>query len=186
MAVIAVLVALAVFGLTRLGERSPGTQFAPGGRIEGESLPVASADDFDPSALGGDDSENGGRVGRVIDGQPQTFWTTERYSGSADFNGNKPGVGVILDLGQEREVGQAQVLFPQTSVGCAFELRHTNDASAPLNDWEVAATVERSPQSSAIIFEASQARFWMVWITRLTGDGPFTCSIAEADLFPPA
>jgi len=185
-AVIVVLVALAAFGLTRLGERSPGTQFAPGGRIEGEPLPVTSADDFDPAALGGDDDENPGAIRRIIDGDSQTFWSTERYSSSADFNGNKPGVGVILDLGQEREVGRAQVLFPQTSVGCAFEVRHTNDGSAPLNDWEVAATVERSPQSSAIIFEASEARFWMIWITRLAGDGPFTCSIAEADLFAPS
>ncbi len=185
-AVIAVLVGLAIFGLTRLGGRSPGTEFAPGGRIEGEPLAVASADDFDPAALGGDNNENGARVARAIDGQPQTFWTTESYSSSADFNGNKPGVGLILDLGEEKEVGQAQVLFPQTSAGCAFELRHTNEASAPLSDWEVAATVERSPQSSAIIFEAAEARFWMIWITRLAGEGPYTCSIAEADVFAPA
>ncbi|MEX0874935.1 MAG: protein kinase [Actinomycetota bacterium] len=184
---VAVLIGLAIFGLTRLGERSPGTQFAPGGKIEGNPLTIASADDFDPAALGGDDDENPQGLPRSIDGDPQTFWTTERYSGSADFNGRKPGVGVIFDLGEAREVGQAQVLFH--AAGCSFELRYSDEGTAPIDDWNVAATVERSPLSSAIIFEAAEARFWMVWITRLTstveGRPPFTCAISEADLFAP-
>jgi hypothetical protein len=184
---VAVLIGLAIFGLTRLGERSPGTQFAPGGKIEGNPLTIASADDFDPAALGGDDDENPRNLPLSIDDDPQTFWTTERYSGSADFNGRKPGVGVIFDLGEVREVGQAQVLFH--AAGCSFELRYSDEGTAPINDWNVAATVERSPLSSAIIFEAAEARFWMVWITHLTstveGRPPFTCAISEADLFAP-
>jgi serine/threonine protein kinase len=183
----AVLIALAVFGATRLGERSPGTRFVPGGKIEGNPLQIASTDDFDPASLGGDDKENPQGLPLSIDGDPQTFWKTERYSSSADFNGRKPGVGLILDLGEARGVGQAQILF-QTA-GCSFELRYSEEGTASINEWNVAATVERSPLSSAIIFEAAEARFWMVWITRLTSTTedrpPFTCAISEADLFAP-
>ncbi len=186
-AVIVVLAALAAFGVTRLGGRSPGTEFVQGGKIEGEPLEIASVDDFDPPALGGDDREGAGSIQLAIDGDPQTFWSTERYSGSAEFNGKKPGVGLIFDLGQDREVGKAQILY--RVAGCAFELRYTNDASASLEDWQVAASVEESPLSSAIIFEAAKARFWMLWITKLTSEPPnnppFTCAVKEADLFAP-
>lgn len=184
--VVALLIALAAFGATRLGERQPQTRLAPGGRIEGTPLVMAGADDFDPL---GDGAEGSSTVPKINDGDPTTFWSTERYRSSPDFNGLKPGVGVILDPGREIEVDKAQILF--RARGCSFELRYAADRSLPISQWSVAATVTDSEQpSAAIVFEARSARYWLLWITRLTtrdpgGGGPFTCEVAEADLFAP-
>jgi serine/threonine protein kinase len=183
--VVTLLIAIAAYGTTRLGERSPQTRFAPGGRIEGIPLPISSVIDFDPL---GDGREGPRTVSKIADDDPQTFWSTERYSGGPDFSGLKSGVGVVFDLGRTTDVGKAQLLF--SAPGCSFELRYTDDRTGSVGTWAIAATVAQSPQSAPILFAAQRARYWLVWITGLTTGVPgagrsYACAIAEADLFAP-
>ncbi len=183
--VITLLIALAAFGVTRLGERSPETRFAPGGRIDGTPLPITSVIDFDPL---GDGREGASTIAKIADDDPATFWSTERYERGANFSGLKAGVGALFDLGQAMDVGKTQVVF--SAPGCSFELRYTDDRSAPVAEWAVAATVADSPQSAPIIFDAKRARYWLVWLTKLTSGTPgagnaFACAISETDLFAP-
>lgn len=182
---ITLLVALAAFGATRLGEREPQTRFAPGGSIDGTPLPITSVIDFDPL---GDGHEGSRTIANIADDDPQTFWSTERYSAGPNFSGLKAGVGALFDLGETKEVGKAQVLF--THEGCSFELRYSEERTAPVGEWAVAATVAQSPRSAPIEFAAHSARYWLVWITGLTTGVPtagrsYACAIAEADLFAP-
>ncbi len=65
---------------------------------------LVSARDFDPAGDGGDGRENPDQVRYVMDGDPSTAWTTERYGRSANFNGRKPGAGVVVDLGEVKKV----------------------------------------------------------------------------------
>ena len=65
---------------------------------------LVAARDFDPAGDGGDGRENPEQARFVMDADPGTAWTTERYGRSANFNGLKPGAGVIVDLGEVREV----------------------------------------------------------------------------------
>ncbi len=53
---------------------------------------------YDPPP--GDRAENSGLVGNVFDQDPATVWTTERYNnaGMLTGNGDKPGVGIIVEL----------------------------------------------------------------------------------------
>jgi serine/threonine protein kinase len=184
-AVVALLVGIAAFGATRLGERSPQTRFAPGGRIAGTPLPITSVIDFDPL---GDGREGARTIAKIADDDPGTYWSTERYAAGPNFSGLKAGVGALFDLGRTTEVGKAQILF--SAPGCSFELRYSDNRSAPVGEWSVAASVGQSPSSAPIIFDAKRARYWLVWITSLTSDVPgagrsFACAIAEADLFAP-
>ena len=55
------------------------------------SLEGDGAEDYDP--IGGD-GENADDAGRVVDGDPNTFWATETYD---DFDAFKDGVGVYVD-----------------------------------------------------------------------------------------
>jgi serine/threonine protein kinase len=180
--VAAALVGVIAFGVMRLGERSPEEALVPGGRIEGTPLKIVGANDLDPPP--GDGSEGAGSVGAAIDGDPATFWSTERYRASPDFNGNKAGVGLVFDLGKPTEVGKAQVLFVAQS--CSFELLYSADPNAPVGEWSEAAKVASSPVSAPLRFEAAEARYWLVWITKLAPSGTgFVCGIKEADLFAP-
>jgi serine/threonine protein kinase len=183
--VVTLLVALAAFGASRLGERSPQTRFAPGGHIEGTPIPFTSVIDFDPL---GDGREGARTISKIADDDPGTYWSTERYAAGPDFSGLKAGVGALFDLGSDTDVGKAQVLF--SAPGCSFELRYSDNRTAPVTDWAVAATVTQSPASAPIIFSPHNARYWLIWITGLTSNVPgagrsYACAIAEADLFAP-
>jgi serine/threonine protein kinase len=179
--VVALLAGLTAYGVMRLGGQSPRDQLLPGGKIEGTPLRAAAVKDFDPFGIG-PPGENPGAVSNVIDGDPTTFWNTERYTSGPKLN--KPGVGVILDLGSSKDVGKAQVLF--VTQGCGFELRHSDDVSAPADEWVTSSTIATSPVSAAFKFDAAKARYWLVWITSLAADGTkFRCGIKEAELFAP-
>jgi serine/threonine protein kinase len=180
--VIALLIGLIAFGVLQFGERRGGQHMIPGGRIEGTPLGVSTADDLDPPP--GDGAEGSGSVRAAIDGDASTFWSTERYRESADFNGNKDGVGLILDMSETREIGKAQILW--VAQGCSFELRYSTDLGAPVAEWGTAAKVAEAPVSTALEFPPANARYWLVWVTRLTAAGSgFQCGIKEADLFAP-
>jgi hypothetical protein len=146
---------------------------------------VAGVEDFDPL---GDGREGRRTVTNIHDKDAQTFWSTERYKDGADFSGLKEGVGVVFDLGASVEIGKAQVLL--SAPGCSFQIRYTDNRSAPVGEWPVAATVTKSPNSAPIIFGAADARYWLLWITQLTTNAPgaggqFACSVAETDFFAP-
>ncbi len=184
-AIIAVLVAVAAFGATRLGHRGSNSHFVPGGRIQGTPLRVVSVQDFDPL---GDGREGHPTVTNIHDGQPTTFWSTERYISSANFSGRKSGVGVIFDMGSSVNVGQASVLFVGSP--CNFEIRYADTKSTPVDQWQTATTVDTPQLATALQFSPHTARYWLVWITRLTQGAPgggsaWSCAVAEANLYAP-
>jgi hypothetical protein len=77
-------------------------------------LAIAKAIDFDPRADGGSAQESPKEAKLAIDGDRETAWRTERYRKRADFGGLKPGVGLVLDLGETREVREVKI----TVKGC--------------------------------------------------------------------
>jgi tRNA A-37 threonylcarbamoyl transferase component Bud32 len=186
-AAIAALVAVAVL---QLGEQSPqGTQLLPGERVEGTPVAITGAVDYDPL---GDEWENPEEVQYLIDGNPGTFWRTERYRGGPNFEGTaagKDGVGVLFDLGEPASVGKAQLLFFEA--GCSFELRHSDDQERPIGEWRTAARVSSSPQSAGLEFDGAEDRFWVLWLTQLVQGGApgagnrYACAVADIELFEP-
>lgn len=181
-----ILVALVVFGLTRLGDFGGDDPRTPPERITGTPLAVASVDDYDPL---GDETEGASTVDRIADGDPRTFWSTERYQDRPDFAGLKDGVGVILDLGEPLEVGKAQLLMP--AAGCSFEIRYSEERAAEPEGWTVAGAVADAGTTAPVVFEEpATSRYWLVWLTELTQGvpgirGQFGCAIGEAQLYAP-
>lgn len=50
-------------------------------------------------------------VEKVIDGDPNEGWETESYWNRPDFGGKKRGMGILIDLGEAREVTTVQVVL---------------------------------------------------------------------------
>ena len=50
----------------------------------------------------------------MFDGKDNTFWSSEGYA-SANLGGLKKGVGVRLDLGQNRNVSTVKLVLPNAS-----------------------------------------------------------------------
>jgi eukaryotic-like serine/threonine-protein kinase len=73
------------------------------------SLARASANDYDPL---GDDEEHPDEAPLAVDRQPDTAWTTERYSSGLEGS-NKAGVGLYLDAKPGVEAVRIEVQTPE-------------------------------------------------------------------------
>jgi eukaryotic-like serine/threonine-protein kinase len=136
-----------------------------------KTLDVSQADDFDPA---GDGVEHPESVGEAIDGDPATAWTTEGYNSA--ISAQKPGVGLLLDLGTSVTVAEVEITFGSGDYD--FELRASDELGSDHEAFEVISSVRGSSEKETVAAGAS-ARYWLVWITDLPGGGAGTGTIAE-------
>ncbi|MFV0451935.1 MAG: murein biosynthesis integral membrane protein MurJ [Propioniciclava sp.] len=141
------------------------------------SHPIVAVDDFDPSSDGGDDTEQPDEVGFATDDDLATAWTTENYGRSADFNGRKPGAGLVLDLGDTREVRQvAVVLGDGFTSGQVLIPRPDTATEAPytsVDDWQRQAVFgPASGEVTVTLDEPVRTRYLLVYLTELPPSGP--------------
>lgn len=149
------------------GQTTPGESPTPAGPFE-----IVAGADFDPAADNGNDEENPDLVPLAFDGDPATGWSTLRYHNNPDMGGLKPGVGIVLDLGEPRQVTEVELLFE--APGATVELRVPAEAgvtSAPMgseSEWSVLATQTEAPETTVLTADnATETRFVMVYLTTL-------------------
>ncbi len=154
------------------------------GRLEvGGPLGIRPADDPSPSALPeagpgsvtpvsaftfdpfpGDGSENDSNLPLAIDGDRSTAWRSENY-----FDGslNKPGVGVVFDLGERREV--TGFLLKTPNPGFLFQLAVGDDPDRLVEAVGDANTAQEDTRGAL----TGAGRYVLVWITTVveTDDG---------------
>ncbi|SDB97162.1 murein biosynthesis integral membrane protein MurJ [Raineyella antarctica] len=138
--------------------------------------PIVDATTFDPTADGGNGDENPGTAALAYDGDPTTGWRTMQYIGDPRLGKLKPGVGLILDLGQQRSVGSVKVDVFGT--GSTIEVRVPSDpavTSPPMdsaNSWRVLTTATDASGTVELRTQpAEQTRYVMLYFTRLAPDG---------------
>ena len=143
------------------------------------ALDVRSASDFDSLP---DEVEHPEEAPLAIDGDPATTWGTETYS--TPMHEVKEGVGLVLDLGQSQEVTSIRLLTPTPDFDVSV---WTSDAPADtLDAYEEVTQLSGVPEKADIeLEEATTARYWLVLITRLPGDGSGFVDIGEVKLFGP-
>lgn len=149
---------------------------ADGGGATGR-LRVATATSFDPFGDGDEHSED---APFAHDEDPATTWGTETYSASLQLLG-KEGVGLVFDLGGERTVARAEIASPLG--GYSVEIRNAASLPSSLDSTELVAEVDNAGASESISFDATEARYWIVWITSLPGGGAGRAEISEVTFF---
>ncbi|MEU5154778.1 protein kinase family protein [Glycomyces sp. NPDC021274] len=130
-------------------------------------------------------------VENVVDDNASTGWTTNTYRGDANFGNLKPGMGILIDLGEEREV--ASVRVQMTSAGATVGLlggaEDPGDSSegdqAIVDGFSVLA--EQVPDADTNIeLKASgeTVRYIVVWVTELptVSDG-YKLTISDINVF---
>lgn len=118
-------------------------------------------------------------VEALVDDDPGTVWSTDQYYDGLQVV--KPGIGILIDLGEEREL--ASVIVEMSTAGAVAELR-TGDNAPPAGeagDAEIIETYtpigEPRSEGSTMVFSGfdsdSTYRYLMVWFTELpeVGDG---------------
>ncbi|MCC5949447.1 MAG: serine/threonine protein kinase [Nitriliruptoraceae bacterium] len=178
-----VLALVAVFGFEAL--RS-GTQAQDSG-LQPEVWPIAEVEVFDPTDPEGGD--NADEVRFVSDGDPQTSWSTAPYP-DADLGDDREGIGVVFDLGELREVRGLDLNLVRG--GLDVELYATSDrpdtALGPEAWGEVRHLQSNTIQSPQFRFNATEERYWLLWVTGLSASstGEFTAEIAEVTFLGPS
>lgn len=141
----------------------------------GQVLKIADAGDFDPL---GDGGEHPTLIHDAYDKDTGTAWTTMQYRSSPYLGHLKSGVGMWIDLG---------ALMPVTSVsldligdGTDLEIRVPTEAlaSSPptsITDWRTVTKAASAGNTAELTFDQPiEARFVLVWLTKLPPDGTGT------------
>jgi eukaryotic-like serine/threonine-protein kinase len=141
---------------------------------DGNGLPIVGGDgnataapvriqalaDYDPPAGGGDGTEHPEAVSRATDGDPSTYWTTERYS---DFE-SKDGVGLVLETA--RPVALGRLVVRSDTPGFEAVLKAGSTADGPFED--VSDSVQVGTRTA---FEldtgGKEYGYYLLWITSL-------------------
>jgi hypothetical protein len=168
-------------GLGGLGGSSPSPSALTG---PAKSLTLASVEDFDPPP--GNGEEKSAQAPLAIDQDPETAWTTLRYN-SAQLGRLKPGVGLVVDLGQPSQVREVRVQLVGDGTSLQIRAAGSDISSPPMTSDEYQLVAEKTNLDQAETIELSKAirtRYVLVWLTRLPpdGSGRYRGGIAEVDV----
>jgi tRNA A-37 threonylcarbamoyl transferase component Bud32 len=175
-AAIAVVLVIVLADRTQRGTRQrPVQKAAPG--LTPVSLGQARAHDFDPL---GDHTEHHRDVGRVLDDDPGTSWSTETYPDGL----TKAGVGIYVDAKPGVVGRQLDIRTPTT--GWQGKIYVANGSSAPtsLSGWkDLGTTVDANKKTLRVQLDTAgqKFRYYLVWITKLPPSGQ--ASISEIVLY---
>lgn len=147
----------------------------------GSPVRVVAASDFDPE--GDPPEENPDQVALAIDGNPGTSWRTLTYRDNPQLGGLKSGVGLVLDLGTEQEVGSVEVQLggSPTDLELFATAPGVDDPPVELADARRLTGLTADSTTALLRVEPGQrTRFLVVWLTKLPPvSGGFRGEITE-------
>ncbi|WP_435748206.1 hypothetical protein [Nocardioides sp. SYSU DS0663] len=115
----------------------------------------------------------------AVDGDPSTAWRTSRYEQQLGPSGLKTGVGLLLDLGSEREVAEVAVTLAGGGPADA-SVYVTGSAPTEVGGLDPVGTATLEPQGRVRLDEPASGRYVVVWLTSLPPvDGGFRADVAE-------
>ena len=138
-------------------------------------LQLLSAPDvatFDPYGGGG---EMDHRLDRLVDGDRETTWRTERYYDPLSLI--KAGVGLMM----VPPPGARRLELLGITPGTVYTLAWADDPDASLRDWEPVAAGQITSGAFFLTLPSRPAGAWLLWFTELPYVGPenYSTSIAE-------
>jgi eukaryotic-like serine/threonine-protein kinase len=167
-AAVAVVVVLLA---TRTHESKPPAEPAqPAGArpLQAVALPPEAAHDYDPFGTGG---EHPGDVGKAIDHNAVTAWTTERYNGGT--LGTKPGVGLYVDGGGDLAARRLDLIANPSGWQATIYGAPNGPAPTSIDGWaKVSGRVDVSGSAKIPVdTHGKRYRYYLVWITKLPAGG---------------
>jgi len=171
-AVLALAVVVAAVGFTVAGGDGLGS---PSGTV----VEIAQVRSFDP-VVG--DGENEDRLPLVVDGDPATAWSTERYGDRT--TGKKGGVGLMITVDGATELSRLDIDTPEggwsgdvyvTAGDVPFDLAGWGEPVATLSEVET-GTVE-------VDLDGRRGRMVLIWFTNLVPVGDdFAAQVSGVEL----
>jgi eukaryotic-like serine/threonine-protein kinase len=192
---LALIVAIAAIALVIIaGQAHRGAGVTPGitshAGLEPVQLGQAAAHDYNPFGTG---PENRDLIDNVVDGDPNTTWSTEQYySGTLNKTGGV-GLGVYLDAAPRVLAKALEIQTPtpgfsvQIYVADHIELGLPYGNSTPLSarGWQGpvgTSTDVHSGERIPLVLSGTPHRYYLVWLTTLPPKME-SATIAELTLF---
>ena len=124
------------------------------------------------------DRDQSDQAGNVVDGDPDTAWTTHQFT-RPNFGNLKPGMGVLINLGSARNLSEVRV--ETSSPGVAMDIRTGTSAftDSSAGDLKVYQTYKKLGDADAdpkcdgtncvfSVFDANtKYQYVLVWISEL-------------------
>jgi hypothetical protein len=143
-----------------------------------QPIAVSRTLSFDPPPGSGTEHDN--ELPALVDGDPTTTWSTERYDGT--LASLKPGVGVVLVLDGPHKLGQLKVTTP--TKGWTAQAFVSDSPRSTLKDWGTPVSTRRNIDGvTTFDLGGRNAGAVLLWITDL-GDGNSSVSIGELQVAP--
>ncbi|GGP69854.1 protein kinase family protein [Streptomyces melanogenes] len=127
-------------------------------------LRIQGAEEYAPDGK----LQNAKDVGNTYDGSTATYWRSKSYKGGPKLAPYKEGVGIVYDLGSEKDVSGA-------SIGLRYGGDHTTlalyaadslSSSAPVASMKQIATTTTSDTAAALkAAKPVKTRYVLLWIT---------------------
>ena len=178
-AVVAVVLVLALKDNTSRGTRNaadPPARSEPG--IKGVSFSQDAAHDYDPN---GDQQEHPADVRNVVDGDPNTSWTTESYRGGT-LSG-KPGVGIYVDAHPSANGVKLQIDSPTPGWrGTIYGATKSPPKAITDPGWKAIGDIGRADKKTTVDLDGTPFRYYLVWIQSLP-PGKESVAISEVRLY---
>ncbi|HEY6425541.1 MAG TPA: protein kinase family protein [Pseudonocardiaceae bacterium] len=134
--------------------------------VPSSQIRVAGLTVYDPSGLGPPDHQRD--VGKLLDGDPNTGWSTDSYA--QQFPLYKKGLGLMLSF--EQPVAAASVSVISPSPGTVVEIRTAASPNAPLAQTTLVGTATLNRGTTEIPLRSGPpTRYLLLWITGLGGGG---------------
>ncbi|MFE9391059.1 hypothetical protein [Streptomyces sp. NPDC006784] len=158
--------------------------------VEGEDKPVQTGkpikiqevQDFDPESSDG--REKPERAGDAVDGDPGTYWLTDKYLGHPTFGNLKSGAGLILDLGNTRQVSQLKVDFiGKTSASFLAAPKSVTNTPSSLGSFSK-VTNGSGAHLTLKAKKPIKTRYVLLWLTKLpaTDGGDYRGRVTEVQV----
>ena len=178
--VIVVVLAVVAVAVWMVGFRNPGTPSAGGSSSPpasasasgaGAVLTPASDSTFNIYGKPPGNTENPTTAPNAIDGSLTTYWSTSYYYDHPNFGGlNKPGTGLLIDMGKKVRLSQVEVLFSSSGPTTAqIYLGNSAAMSATaLSDFTpVSPSAPASGDHKFPVSSQATGRYVLIWITSL-------------------
>ncbi len=158
--------------------------------VEGEDKPVQTGkpikiqevQDFDPESSDG--REKPERAGDAVDGDPGTYWLTDKYLGHPTFGNLKSGAGLILDLGSTRQVSRLKVDFiGKTSASFLAAPKSVTNTPSSLGSFSK-VTNGSGEHLTLKAKKPIKTRYVLLWLTKLpaTDGGDYRGRVTEVQV----
>ncbi|MFT4298277.1 MAG: protein kinase family protein [Aeromicrobium sp.] len=136
------------------------------------SLSIDGVVDFDPD---GDGDESPDLVDLVIDGDPDTGWSTQTYRSRADLGGLKDGVGLVIDLGSTAQIESVRLNLAGAPTSLAIFTAPPSLDGPPksLTGLSQVGSIQDAGTDVTLALPAdTTSRYVVVWLTSLPSVAP--------------